>query len=117
MRPRILAGKVKAIALTNSQHAESLKDIPTAREAGFKSLEMDGLVGLLGPKNMPLSIRDHIAADIRQALADPAVIAKLTTTGQILSPGSPSEFAESLKEQREKVAGIGKILGIKPAQQ
>lgn len=117
MRPRILAGKVKAIALTNSHHAEALKDIPTAREAGFKSLEMDGLVGLLGPKDMPLSVRDRIAADIRQALADPAVIAKLTTTGQILSPGSPSEFAESLEEQREKVAGIGKLLGIKPAQQ
>lgn len=117
MRPRILAGKVKAIALTNSHRAEGLKDIPTAREAGFKSLEMDGLVGLLGPKDMPLSVRDRIAADIRQALADPAVIAKLTTTGQILSPGSPAEFAESLKEQREKVAAIGKLLGIKPAQQ
>src|SRR5262249_8566860 len=41
MRPRVLAGKVKVIALTNSQHAESLNDIPTAAEAGFKSLEMD----------------------------------------------------------------------------
>jgi len=115
MRPRILAGKVKAIALTNSKHAASLNDIPTAAEAGFKSLEMDGLVGLLGPRDMPLAVRNRIAADIRAELADPQVVAKLTTTGQVINPGSPAEFAEALAEQRAKVADIGKILGIKPA--
>src|SRR4029079_15059156 len=48
MRPRVQAGKVKVIALTNRQHAKALDDIPTASEAGYKSLEFDGLVGLFG---------------------------------------------------------------------
>jgi len=116
MRPRILAGKVKAIALTNREHAAALPDIPTAAEAGFKSLEMDGLVGLLGPRDMPLPVREHIAADIREALADPQVVAKLTTTGQVINPGSPAEFAAALADQQATVAAIGKVLGIKPAQ-
>ena len=115
MRPRVLAGKVKVIALTNREHAASLNDIPTAAEAGFKSLEMDGLVGLLGPRDMPLTVRDHIAADIRAELGDAAVVAKLTTTGQVINPGSPKEFADALADQRATVAAIGKILGIKPA--
>ena len=34
MRPRVQAGKVKVIALTNRQHAKALNDIPTAAEAG-----------------------------------------------------------------------------------
>src|SRR5476649_606932 len=50
MRPQIQNGKVKAIALTNRQHAAALPDLPTAREAGFPGLEFDGLVGLLGPR-------------------------------------------------------------------
>ena len=116
MRPRILANKVKAIALTNLQHAAALPDIPTGRELGYRSLEFDGLVGILGPRNMPQAARDRIAADIRTIAAEPEMVARLSTTGQVVNPGSPSEFAAALAEQRAAVAEIGKVLGIKPAQ-
>ena len=116
MRPRVQAGKVRVIALTNRAHAKSLDDIPTAREAGYPSLEFDGLVGLLGPKGMPKAAIDRIANDMREIAADPAVNAKLVATGQVVNPGSAEEFAKDLKEQRDTVAEIGKVLGIKPAQ-
>ena len=115
MRPRVQAGKVKVIALTNAQHAKELNDIPTAREAGFPSLELDGLVGLLGPKDMPLALREKIAADIKQVLSDPDINAKLAATGQVVNPGTPKEFEAALNEQSGKVADIGRILGIKAA--
>jgi tripartite-type tricarboxylate transporter receptor subunit TctC len=115
MRPRVLAGKVKVIALTNLEHAAALPDIPTGKEAGYKSLEFDGLVGLLGPRELPQAARDRIAADIRAIAADPDVVAKLSTTGQVINPGSPAEFAAALAEQRARVAEIGKVLEIKPA--
>jgi tripartite-type tricarboxylate transporter receptor subunit TctC len=116
MRPRVQAGKVKIVALTNTQHAKALDDIPTASEAGFKSLELDGLVGLHGPKDMPLAIREKIAADIKQVISDPEINAKLAATGQVVNPGTPKEFDAALDEQRAKVAEIGKILGIQAAQ-
>lgn len=115
MRPRVQAGKVKVIALTNAEHASALNDIPTAREAGFPSLELDGLVGLLGPKDMPLAMREKIAADIKQVLSDPEINAKLAATGQVVNPGTPKEFEAALNEQSGKVADIGRILGIKAA--
>src|SRR5215831_16483254 len=116
MRPRVQAGKVKVIALTNRQHAKALNDIPTAAEAGFKSLEFDGLVGLLGPRDFPQAARDRIAADIREVLSDPEVDAKLAATGQVVNPGTPPEFAAALDDQRATVRKIGETLGIKPAQ-
>jgi tripartite-type tricarboxylate transporter receptor subunit TctC len=116
MRPRVLAGKVKVIALTNLEHAAALPDIKTGREQGYKSLEFDGLVGLLGPRDMPLAVRDRIAADIRAQLEDPQVMAKLSATGQVVNPGTPADFAAALEAQRATVASIGKVLGIKPAQ-
>lgn len=115
MRPRVQQGKVKVIALTNREHAKSLNDIPTAREAGYPSLEFDGLVGLLGPKGMPPAAIDRIAKDVREVAADPAVNAKLTATGQVVNPGSADDFAKDLKDQRATVADIGKTLGIRPA--
>lgn len=116
MRPQVQAGKVKVIALTNRQHAASLPDIPTAREAGFKSLEMDGLVGLFGPREMTQAARDRIAADIRVIAAEPEVVTRLGSTGQVISPGTPAEFAQALADQRATVAAIGKTLEIKPAE-
>jgi tripartite-type tricarboxylate transporter receptor subunit TctC len=116
MRPRVQAGKVKVIALTNRQHAKSLDDIPTASEAGFKSLEFDGLVGLLGPRDLPQKVRDRIAADIREVVGDPQIESKLSATGQVVNPGTPAEFATALEDQGATVKKIGEILEIKPAQ-
>jgi tripartite-type tricarboxylate transporter receptor subunit TctC len=116
MRPRVLAGKVKVIALTNLEHAAALPDIKTGKEQGYKSLEFDGLVGLLGPRDMPLAVRDRIAADVRAQLEDPQVTAKLSATGQVVNPGTPAEFTAALADQRATVTAIGKVLGIKPAQ-
>jgi len=117
MRPRVQAGAVTVLALTNTKHAEALPDLQTAHEAGYNSLTMDGLVGLLGPKDMALAVRERIAADIREFAADPEIAKRLAVTGQVISPGSPKEFADEIEAQRKQVADIGKNLGIKPAGQ
>jgi tripartite-type tricarboxylate transporter receptor subunit TctC len=116
MRPQVQAGKVKLIALTNLQPAAVLPDIPTGKQAGYKSLEFDGLVGLLGPREMSQAARDRVAADIRAIAAEPDVVARLGSTGQVINPGSPAEFAAALDEQRAAVDAIGKTLAIKPGQ-
>jgi tripartite-type tricarboxylate transporter receptor subunit TctC len=115
MRPRVQQGKVKVIALTNVEHAKQLDDISTAREAGFPSLEFDGLVGLLGPDNVSAEARARIAKDIKEIAADPQIKAKLEATGQVVNPGSAEEFGADIKAQRDKVAEIGKTLNIKAA--
>ena len=115
-RPQVLAGKVTVLALTNPQRAPSLPEIPTAKEAGFKSLTIDGLTGLFASPGMPLAVRERIAADIREIVADPAIAARLTLTGQVVNPGTPKEFAAAIADQRAIVVEIGKTLGIKPAQ-
>ena len=87
------------------------------REAGYKSLEFDGLVGLFGPRDFPPAVRDRIAADIRDVVSDPEIDAKLSAaTGQVVNPGTAAEFTAALDDQRATVAKIGDTLGIKPAQ-
>ena len=115
VRPQVQAGKVKLLTIINRQRAPGV-DIPTSTEAGFPALTLDGLVGLLGPREMTNEVRERIAADVRAVAADPAFVERLGSTGQIVSPGSPSEFAAAIEEQRAIVAAIGKTLGIQPAQ-
>jgi tripartite-type tricarboxylate transporter receptor subunit TctC len=115
VRPQLQAGKIKLIAATNSARAPTLPDVPTVAEAGFPALTQDGLVGLFGPSGMPRPLRERIAADVR-AVVDATIVDRLTITGQLTNIGGPDDFAQSVDEQRAKVARFGAMLGIKPSQ-
>jgi tripartite-type tricarboxylate transporter receptor subunit TctC len=113
VRPQLQSGKIKLLAATNSVRAPTEPNLPTVAEAGYPALTIDGLVGLFGPKGMPLELRQHITADIR-AIVDPTIEDRLTTTGQLTNIGGPEEFGKSVDEQRAKVAAFAKELGINP---
>jgi tripartite-type tricarboxylate transporter receptor subunit TctC len=109
--PQVTAGKIKILALTNREPAPSLPEVPTALQIGYPALQFDGLVGLFATAGLPLVIRERIAADVRAVVADPAVATRIAATGQIVSAGSPSEFAAEIARQRAAFAAIGKTLG------
>jgi tripartite-type tricarboxylate transporter receptor subunit TctC len=117
IRPQILAGKARMLAVSNSVRAPAAPDIPTVAEAGYPSLTIDGLVGLFGPPSMPLKLRERIADDIKAVMdADPAIGQRLTLTGQFVNPGGPDEFGKSIDEQRATLAAAAKELGVKERQ-
>jgi tripartite-type tricarboxylate transporter receptor subunit TctC len=116
IQAQVQANRVKLLAVTNNKRAVPYPDIPTVAEAGFPSLELDGLVGLFGPRSMSADLRERISADVRAVAADPTVTDRLTVTAQVVNPGSPAEFAAAIDEQRAKMAKIAQRLGIKPAQ-
>ena len=65
VRPQMESAKIKLLAVMNSVRAPTLPNLPTASEAGFPALTIDGLVGLFGPTGMPLELRERITSDIR----------------------------------------------------
>jgi len=115
VQPQLAAGKVKLLAVTNTQRAPAISAIPTVREAGYPALTLDGLVGLFGPTGMPPELRKRIAADV-SAVADKTIADRMTTTGQILNVGGPDDLEKSIDDQRAKIAAFAKLLGIKPMQ-
>jgi tripartite-type tricarboxylate transporter receptor subunit TctC len=116
VRPQVEAGKVRVLAVTNHERAPALPNVPTAVEAGYPSLEFDGLVGVFGPPGISDAVRKRIADDIRSIASDPGIVQKMTATGQIVSPGNPEEFAASIAQQRAQVAAVAKLFGNKPVQ-
>jgi tripartite-type tricarboxylate transporter receptor subunit TctC len=113
VRPQLESGKIKLLAVTNTERAPTEPDIPTVSEAGYPALTLDGLVGLFGPTGMPLDLRQRITADFR-AVADATIEDRLSATGQLMNIGGPDEFAKSIDEQRAKITAYAKALGINP---
>ena len=116
VRPQLQAGKVKLLVVTNGVRAPVLPDVPTATEAGYPDLALDGLVGFFGPPGMPLPLREHIAADVEQVGADPAIATRLNDTGQLPNFGGPAEFHAAIEQQRARVAAAAKELGVVPTE-
>lgn len=114
VQPLAQAGSIKVLLVTSNQRAPSMPDVPTAAEAGYPDLTFNSLGGVFSPPGMPEKERESIAADFRKvAKGDPDIAQRLGNTGQILTIEGPSEFAASVQQQREKLAGLAKILGIK----
>lgn len=115
VRAQAEAGKLKVIAITASEPTSILPGVPTVAQAGFPDLTFDGLVGIYSTRDTPMALRERIAADVKVALADPAIVDRLQATGQVVVPGSAAEFAASIDRQRATVAEVAKVLGIKAA--
>ena len=108
------AGRVKVLAQMGGKRAPSLPDIPTAREAGFPAMEMDGLVGLFGSPAVPAELREKIGADVVAVADDKEIEARLNATAQTPTRGGAKEFSEIMARQRAHIATIAKALDLKP---
>ena len=114
IQPMLSAGRIKLIAMTTKERVKAAPEIPTAREQGYTSLEMEGMAGLFGIKSMSEQLKEKIAADLRDATADGSIANRLAATGQIVNIGGPQEFARSIAEQSANVAAVVKAIDLKP---
>ena len=114
VQPQWRAGRIKLIAVTNKNRAKAAPEVPTAREQGYPSLEIEGMAGLFGPMSMSEQLKEKIAADVREVTADGRISERLETTGQIVNIGGPKEFASSIAEQSANVAAVVKAIDFKP---
>jgi len=113
VQPHLQSGKVKLLAATSRQPVAMLPGVPTVAAAGFPALELEGLVGLFGPRDMPSELRERIAADIR-AVADQEISTRLVATGQVVNVGTAAEFAKAVDDQRAQVAALATAVGMTP---
>ena len=117
MLPLVAAEKVRILAVTSRKRVAIAADIPTVAEAGYPYLGLDSLIGMYGPRGMPMALRESIAADVRAVVeADPTIASRLAVSGQVIDLRGPREFAAGIKAIRDQLATIAQALGIKAAQ-
>jgi tripartite-type tricarboxylate transporter receptor subunit TctC len=97
----IRSDKLRALAVTTANRAESLPGTPTIGEsvAGF---EASAWYGVGAPKNTPPEVIDKLNLAVNAALADPAIKARLAELGGAVLPGAPSMFSQLVAAEIEK---------------
>lgn len=110
----IKGGRLRPLAVSTAKRNPQLPEVPTPTEAGAPGSESPLWFGLWGPGGMPSDLVSKINADVRKALADPAVRERLIQTGNDPMDLSPPEFAKLVRSEMEDYARVLKAAGVKP---
>ena len=113
LSPTLTSGAARLLAVMNSERVAAAPDVPTVREAGYPKLTVDSALAFFGGADMPGDLRQRVAADVRHAADDRAIVSRLATMGFVVAPGTPEDLARLMERQQAQVAEIASIVGLK----
>ncbi|MGC3987957.1 MAG: tripartite tricarboxylate transporter substrate binding protein [Pseudorhodoferax sp.] len=97
LRPHVLAGKLKVIAVTGPRRSAAFPQTPTLEELGVPGFEPVGWFSLFGPANLPEAVASKVSTTALQAMRTPEVEKRLEELGLTPSQLSTQAFAEAMK--------------------
>ena len=109
----IRAGKLKALAITSANRAQTLPDVPTTAELGYPNVTSDNWYGLVAPAATPADVRKRIHAAATAALRGPALIEQYANVSGVASPGTPEDYAAFLASEQAKWSRVVTAIGFK----
>jgi len=95
-------GQLRALGVAATDRVSALPDVPTFAEQGLKDQEADTLTGVVVPAGTPREIVELLYREIRKAVTDPDVKAKLDTLGFKPIANTPEEFGARIRQEIEK---------------
>jgi tripartite-type tricarboxylate transporter receptor subunit TctC len=111
--PYVKEGKLRALAVTDSQRSKAFPDLPTVAESGVPGYAFNNWHAILVPAATPKEVVGTLQAEITKAAKDPGVTAKLAGVGVEVIAGTPEELQKRAASEREHWAKQIKALGIK----
>jgi tripartite-type tricarboxylate transporter receptor subunit TctC len=108
----VKAGRLRAIGVSSLQRSISVPEIPTIAEMGYPGFSASGLAGLVAPAGTPAEAIERIHAEVVKLLKNPVVLERCTTLGMDPIGGTPAEFAQFIKTDRDKWTKLTKELNV-----
>ena len=110
--PHVQSQRVRAIAVSSDKRTTQFPELPTIAET-LKGYEFTSWLGCFAPAGTPRPIIDRLSAEIKKAMEDHDVAAKLSQ--QVLDPmyKSPDEFTRHLKAEYDRMRDVVKLSGAR----
>lgn len=110
----VKAGRLKALAYLGPQRLPAFPDVPTIRELGHASVELDGWIGVFAPRGTPAETVARQQQDIAKVLALPAIREMYLNFGFAPGGGTPAEFAQLVQADWQRFGASIRQIGYKP---
>jgi tripartite-type tricarboxylate transporter receptor subunit TctC len=115
--PQIQGGTVKAYAVTSTERLDSIKDVPSAKEAGLPEFSVTIWNGLYAPKGVPADVVTKVNAAIGKMVTDPTILERFAATGTTPFPAAmrtPAAHAKYLTGEFARFEAMFKAVGVTP---
>jgi tripartite-type tricarboxylate transporter receptor subunit TctC len=110
--PPILAGKLRALAVTSTTRWHELPDVPTMMEAGFAGFPQGSWTALVAPAATPADVVARLNATINEGLRSSELRDAFVKLGAEIKIDTPHELGALLAEELRKWAEVVKSSGI-----
>ncbi len=108
----IKSGQLKALAVTSAKRSPLLPNVPTAAESGLPGFNVVLNYGLLAPAGTPQPIIDKVNKAMQAALADPAVIERISAGGAEATASTPQEYGKIIDDDLKNWGALIKKLNL-----
>jgi tripartite-type tricarboxylate transporter receptor subunit TctC len=110
----ILAGTIRALAVTGTQRSALLPMVPTFAEQGLSDYDVPLRWGLTAPAGIPRAVIDKLNGALNAALASDDVRQRLAVEGAEPQPSTPEEYAAIIDRELTLWSQLVTTVGIKP---
>lgn len=107
VRPHILDGRVRALAVLSPERVPALPEVPTIREAGVENADVESWYGLFTAAGTPREIVQRLNAEWKKIAALADTKEKMSAAGVEPVWSSQEQLGEFLKEE---IARWGKVV-------
>ena len=104
--PQYRGGRLRLLAVTDTQRASVVPEVPTAAEAGVPNFVAVAWFALALPPGTPAAIAARISAQCGEALRTPAVQARYAELGAQPMGEPPAATAAFFAEEAERWSGV-----------
>jgi tripartite-type tricarboxylate transporter receptor subunit TctC len=109
--PPILAGQLRALAVTSTSRWPELPDVPTMRDAGFAGFPQGSWTGVVAPAGTPRAVVARLNTTINEGLRSSELRDHLAKLGAETKVESAQDFAALLTDEIRKWAAVVKESG------
>jgi tripartite-type tricarboxylate transporter receptor subunit TctC len=108
----VRSGSVKGLGITTAKRSEFAPELQPIADV-VPGFDVTSWFAFFAPKGTPRPIIDRMQADVKRALAEPGVKAKMATLAAESVGSTPEELGALLKAESEKWGQLIKDAGIK----
>lgn len=111
--PHIQSGALRPLAVSGAARHPALPEVPTVAEAGIAGYEMTVWFGLVAPNGVPASLLARYETEVLRALAEPAMVERITQGGATVRPRRAADFAAFIRAEHAKFGEVIRSAGIR----
>jgi len=110
----VVSGRLRPIAVTDTKRSPAMPDVPTTVESGLPSVIAFNWFAIMGPKGMPMEIREKLHQALLKVMNSPETKDKLEKLGiGPFTQESPVAFDAFMKAEGERWSKLIEDAGVK----